>query len=221
MDLTRIKSAVLTQLIDADSLYSLKLQNHIYGCFIVMEDIAQKSVDVLGTLLVNPKYTFNFDTQFNEIGLRYGFAMDSKLTLDTYNTEYKNTWLQFFNDIDLARDINDVDKIEDCLIEIIQNNIKSDDSFFLNALETGSLSQEWVEKVFSYLNPIKKAISDSLGHVPVAPPSSPSSNTDEGYTKTISEKPLNIRRHLSTTRRINPKIVNTAKKSLAKTRRHR
>lgn len=213
MDLTRIKSAVITQLIDADGLYSLKLQNHIYGCFIVMEDIAQNSVDVSGTILLSPKYTFDFDTQFNEIGLCYGFAMDSKLTLDIYNPEYKNAWLQYFNDIDLARDIIDVDKIEDSLIEIIQTNIKSDDSFFLNALETGSLSPEWIDKVFSYLNP-----------VPPAPPSSPNDTDDEvvktALTKAISEKPMSKHRRLAKTRRTHPKIVTSTKKSLAKTRRH-
>lgn len=215
MDLTRIKSAVLTQLIDADGLYSLKLQNHIYGCFIVMEDIAQNSVDVSGTILLSPKYTFDFDTQFNEIGLRYGFAMDSKLTFDIFNPEYKNAWLQYFNDIDLARDINDVDKIEDSLIEIIQTNIKSDNAFFLNALETGSLTQEWINKVFLYLNPVTN---------PVAPPPSPNDTDDEivktALTKAISEKPLCKNRRLSKTRRTHPKIITSTKKSLAKTRRH-
>lgn len=213
MDLTRIKSAVLTQLIDADGLYSLKLQNHIYGCFIVMEDIAQNSIDVSGTILLSPKYTFDFDTQFNEIGLRYGFAMDSKLTFDIFNPEYKNAWLQYFNDIDLARDINDVDKIEDSLIEIIQKNIKSDNSFFLNALETGSLSHEWIDKVFLYLNPL-----------PPVPPSSPNDTDDEDVktvlTKAISEKPLCKHRQLAKTRRTHLKIIISTKKSLAKTRRH-
>jgi hypothetical protein len=215
MDLTRIKSAVLTQLIDADGLYSLKLQNHIYGCFIVMEDIAQNSVDVSGTILLSPTFTFDFDTQFNDIGLHYGFAMESKLTFDAYNPEYKNAWLQYFNDIDLARDINDVDKIEDSLIEIIQTNIKSDDSFFLNALETGSLSPEWINKVFSYLNPDIN---------PVAPPSSPNDSDDEvvktALTKAISEKPICKNKQLAKTRRTHPKIITSTKKSLAKTRRH-
>lgn len=208
MDLTRIKTVVLNQLTNTNGLYSLKLQNHIYGCFIVMEDIAQRAVDISGTLLVNPKYVFDFDKQFNEIGLRYGFAMDSKLSLDTYTIEYKNTWLELFNDIDLAQNIDEVDNIEDCIIEIIQNNIKPDDAFFLSALESGSLPQEWIEKVFLLLNP--------------APPSSPTDKDEETVdnmlSKANSEKPT--KRHLATTRRVNPKITIT-KKALAKTRRHR
>lgn len=215
MDLTIIKSTVLNQLLDAvaDGLYSLKIQNHIYGCFIVMEDIAQNNIDVSGTLLVNPNYTFDFDTQFSEIGLRYGFALDSKLSLDIFNTEYKNTWLELFKDIDIARDINDVDKIEDCLIEVIQTNIKLEDAFFLNALETGSLGHEWVNKVFAYLNPL-----------PIASPSLSTDTNEEivktALTKAVSEKPLSKHKRLATTRRNNIKIVNPTKKSLAKTRRH-
>ena len=109
MDLPKIKSVVLNQLTNTNGLYSLKLQNHIYGCFIVMEDIAQHTIDISGTTLSTPKFTFDYDKQFNEIGLRYGFAMDTKLTLDIFTPEYKATWLQYFKDIDIAQDINEVD----------------------------------------------------------------------------------------------------------------
>jgi hypothetical protein len=211
MDLTKIKSAVLNQLTNTNGLYSLKIQNHIYGCFIVMEDIAQGIVDLSGTTISNSKYVFDFDKQFSEIGLRYGFAMDSKLTLDTFNPEYKDTWLEYFKDIDIARDIDETDKIEDAIIEIIQNQVKPDDSFFIKAIETGSLPQEWIEKVFQLINP-----------PPIAPPSSPSEKDEEIQkrllTKATSEKPLAARRHLATTRRA--KGVTISKKALAKTRRH-
>ena len=207
MDLAKIKSAVLNQLTNTTGLYSLKLQNHIYGCFIIMEDIAQHNVDVSGNILSTPKFTFDYDKQFSEIGLRYGFAMDTKLDLDTSNPEYKESWLNCFKDIDLAQDIAEVDKIEDCLIEVIQSLVKSDEAFFISALDTGSLPQEWIEKAFQLINP----------------PQSPSENDEEipkrALTKAASEKPLNTRRHLATTRRANVKI-NTNKKALAKTRRH-
>jgi hypothetical protein len=205
MDLDKIKSSVLHQLLTGDGLYSLKVQNHIYGCFIIMEDIAQKTVDVSGTLLINPKYTFDFDKQFNEIGIRYGFAMDTKLILDKYDPVYKSTWLQYFNDIDLAQNINDVDTIEDCLIEIIQKNIRSENAFFLNALETGSLSHEWIDKILSYLN-----------QLPPVPPSSPNDTDDETVKVTISDKSKK-NKYLAKTRRVHPKIN---KRPLAKTRKH-
>ena len=111
MDLARIKSAVLNQLINTNGLYSLKIQNHIYGCFLMMEDIAQRVVTVSDTILSTPKFSFDFDKQFSEIGIRYGFAMDTKLILDTFQPEYKASWIQYFKDIDLAQDVTEVDKI--------------------------------------------------------------------------------------------------------------
>ena len=145
-----IKSAVLNQL-NTDSLYSLMIQNHLYGCFIIMEDIAQHKVNVDGTVISTPKFTFDLDKQFSEIGLRYGFAMDTKLALNTFNPEYKETWLRQFKDIDIAQNIEEVDKIEESLIEIIQT-IKSEDAFFISALETGTLPQEWIGKILNLLN---------------------------------------------------------------------
>jgi hypothetical protein len=210
MDLSKIKSAVLNQLSNTNGLYSLKIQNHIYGCFIVMEDIAQSAVDLSGTNISNKKYVFDLDKQFSEIGLRYGFAMDSKLELDTFNPDYKEIWLQYFKDIDLVKDIDESDKIEDAIIEIVQNNTKSDEAFFIHALDSGSLPQEWIEKIFNIINPSRVSTS-SENDVEVE---------RTALTNATTEKPLNIRRRLATTRRANIKITTSAKKSLAKTRRH-
>jgi hypothetical protein len=228
MDLNTIRQVVLNQLNNTSGLYSLKLQNHIYGCFILMEDIAQKQVDVSGTSLITPKYSFDFDKQFNEIGLRYGFAMESKLSLDTFLPEYKQTWLKYFKDINLIQDINEVDKIEDCLIEIIQKNIKPEESFFLSALETGILPQEWIEKIFLLLNPV--IVSPP---VTPAPPSSPNNSPNESdnednnekiqknkLIKARSEKPINRSRRLAKTHYSHNKNIINFKKPLAKTRKH-
>jgi hypothetical protein len=205
MDLSKIKSAVLNQLTNTNGLYSLKIQNHIYGCFIIMEDIAQGIFDLSGTLISTPKYSFDFDKQFSDIGLRYGFAMDSKLTLDTFNPEYKETWLQYFKDIDIIRNIDESDRIEDAIIETVQAIVKSEEAFFIHALDKGSLPQEWIEKVFALINPPLENDVEVEKTV---------------LTKATSEKPLNIRRRLATTRRANSKVITSTKKSLAKTRRH-
>ena len=186
-----IKSAVLNQLVNVNSLCSLILQNHIYGCFILMEDIAQKKFEINGTVLSTPKFTFDYDKQFSDIGIRYGFAMDSKLKLEL-NTEYKDAWVTYFNNI---TNIEDVDKLEDSLIDIIQKTIKPEDAFFVNALETGSLPQEWIDVLLNLVNPKDDE---------------PEKNA---ISMAITEKPI---RRLSTTRRIRP-----PKKILRKTRRNR
>jgi hypothetical protein len=150
-----IQSVVIDQLHNASGLYSLMLQNHIYGCFIIIEDIAQKKFELNGTILSTPTFTFDCDKQFSEIGIRYGFTMDTKLELTTFHPEYKEIWLRYFKDIDFSRDIDEVDKIEDTLIEIIKQSVTPEDAYFSNALELGRLPQEWIEKVLLLLQPCK------------------------------------------------------------------
>ena len=182
-----IQSTVLNQLNTTDCLYSLMIQNHLYGCFIIMEDIAQHKVNVDGTVISTPKFTFDLDKQFSEIGLRYGFAMDTKLALNIFNIEYKETWLRQFKDIDIAQNIEEVDKIEESLIEIIQT-IKPDDAFFVSALETGTLPQEWIGKILNLLN-----LDVEMEDVKIE---------NRAISVALTEKP--IRRKLSTTRRAKP-----------------
>jgi hypothetical protein len=191
---------ISNQLSNTNEIYSLKLQNHIYGCFIIMEDIAQGVVDVSGTILTTPKFTFDFDRQFNEIGIRYGFALDTKLALDEFSSDYKDVWIKTFKDIDIARDISEVDKIEDSLIAVIQKTVCADNAFFVSALETGSLSQEWIEKLL-------KLVSTQESDEDVV---------TTGLSRALSEKP--VKRRLATTRR--SRGIVKPKKALAKTRRH-
>jgi hypothetical protein len=199
MDLDKIKSAVLGELTDINGLYSLKLQNHIYGCFIIMEDIAQGVLDLSGSIISTSKFSFDLDKQFADIGIRYGFIMDTKLALNEYDESYKTIWLKLFNDIDIQRNIEEVDKIEDCLIALLETNLKSENKFFFNAIDTGSLTQEWVEKALCLIK----------------------GEGSHNITNALCEKPLcTKKKHLAFTRRSHPKAAALTKKSLAKTRRH-
>lgn len=217
MDLTKIKSAVLNQLTNTNGLYSLKLQNHIYGCFIIMEDLAQGGVNLTGTMLSTPKYSFDLDKQFSTIGVRYGFAMDTQLLLDKFSTEYHNTWIQYFKDIYSAKDIKDVDNIEDCLIEVIQSHVKSDEAFFVTACGCGSLPQEWIEKVLNLITPPVTPVAV----IPEKGLEKDEEVLETALTKATAEKPLITRRYLAITRRAHLKtdLPPLKKKALAKTRR--
>lgn len=188
-----IKSAVIDQLENVNGLYSLMLQNHIYGCFILMEDIAQNKFELNGTVISTSTFKFDIDKQFSEIGIRYGFAMDTKLILDICKPEYKNAWLAVFNDIYVSKNIEEADKIEDSIIEVMRS-IKGD-AFFFNALETGSLSQEWIDKVLNLLNQDVEVEQTAI-------------------STAITEKPIQRIK----TRRV---VKNTSKNPLAKTRRNR
>ena len=153
MDLTRIKDIVQQQLANLSGIDSLQLQNHIYGCFILMEDIAEKKVELNGNQIIGPGFVFDIDLQFDLIGIRYGFIMDTQLILKKVDTSYKELWLETFNDISLTLDLEIVDKIEDTVIEVIQQAIVPAEAFFTNALQTGSLTQEWIDKVLKLLHP--------------------------------------------------------------------
>lgn len=154
MAVNTLTNAIMKQL-EVTGLQSLQVQNHIYGCFVVMEDLAEKSLaekspekveKADGLCLKEENYTFSVDTQFSEIGIRYGFLMDTKLIFDSFLPEYKATWLDIFNMVYEKKAMEDVDAIEDAVIELIRTNVLSEMAFFLQSLGTGSLSKQWLHK---------------------------------------------------------------------------
>ena len=140
----QIKSA------ESDSTHLLQVQNHIYGCFVLMEDIAEGNIVLNNNEFKRTNYTFDIDQQFAEIGIRYGFIMDTKLLMTSCLPEYKNAWLQIFK---TKQTLEEVDKLEDSIIDIIKTHVLPEMAFFLHALETGSLPQEWINKVIKLLLP--------------------------------------------------------------------
>ena len=230
MDVTVLKNVVKKQLSGTTGLYSLQLQNHIYGCFLIMEDIAQNVLEYSEHQLIGPSYSFDTNKHFSDIGIRYGFAMDTKLALADEIPSYKEAWLQTFHDLSVLQDIDCVDAIEDCLIEIIQRDVSVDDAYFINALETGSLPQNWIEKILLLLQPAVHVIP-VIPVVPVIPITAISGKTSEEESDTTSnkdvsmisractEKPINKSRRLARTHRNVSGIVSVTKKYLSKTRK--
>jgi len=129
----------------------LALQNHIYGCFLFMEDIAQQTVTLEG-LHVQP-YGWHLDTQFWEIGMRYGFIMDAGLNTEcTKCTEsYKAAWLAWFQEVAAKKSIREVDAMEDRLIRLLRETVPAEEAFFVHALESGELPMVWKEKAVRML----------------------------------------------------------------------
>ena len=235
MDVTALKNAVEQQL-SGSGLYSLQLQNHIYGCFIIMEDIAQKTVELSDNKLVGPSYSFDMKERFSEIGIRYGFAMDTKLTLKDYPASYQEAWLQIFRDLSVLQDIECVDATEERLIEIIQQQVKPEDAYFVQALGSGSLPQVWIDKALSLLleKPVEPvAVAPVAATAIVAPTVVPAvvpvavTETDNvhttGISKALTEKPIvkSVKpKHLAVTRRRHH-AESATNKHLSKTRRSR
>ena len=131
---------VITKQLLVSGIELLQVQNHIYGCFVLMEDIAESSV-LDNYVLKEENYSFNLDTQFSQIGIRYGFLMDTKLIFESFLPEYKSAWLALFIEVNKKKSLENVDKIEDIVIEIIKTNVLNEMAFFSQALSSGSLSK--------------------------------------------------------------------------------
>ena len=202
----RIAEVVKTQL-SVNGIESLQVQNHIYGCFVLMEDIAE-SIVLENYILKEGNYSFNIDTQFSQIGIRYGFLMDTKLIFESFLPEYKAAWLALFTEINEKKSLENVDKIEDVVIEIIKTNVLNEMAFFSHALSTGSLPKEWMNKVIVLLTTGSLPSSHVVSEAVVVE----SVSEDNGLVKAQIEKQM--KKHRKTKR--NVVIV---KKLLGKTRR--
>lgn len=207
MDVQAIHQMCLTTATGVTGLRSLQFQNHLYGCFIVMEDIAQGTVELSGTVLRTPTFSFDLEARFDEIGLHYGFIMDTQLRWGGPE-EYRRCWVEAFQATGREKKIGTVDDMEDVLIELVTEQIPADSSFFSHALHTGVLPHEWIDKALALLSP------STAASALLAAASDPE-ETSTVWNHAQIEK-TSLKRRLRLTRRMRP----IPKKHLGSTRRH-
>ena len=222
-----IESVVLTELHGTHGLDSLLLQNHVYGCFILMEDIVESTVTLSGTTITNDGYTFDIDTQFSEIGIRYGFLMDTSLDVTNYQEEYKKKWMELFRYLNDSHDMTVVERVEDAVLALLQKNVKEEDAFLMSALETGTLSRGWQDRFIKMIKGRKQLaeVSVQSAEVSVQSAESPVKKEEEeeqpttGVSRAHIEKPVKNKHGggLHKTRRQRKDIP--SKKNLSSTRR--
>jgi hypothetical protein len=195
---------VREQMASLTGLASLQFQNHLYGCYFVMEDLAQGIITLTGTR-IKGLTSWDVEREFGRIGLRYGFIMDTKLALPPC-PEYQVAWLALFQDLSTKKKVEEVDQVEDAINEIAVKTLPVEQAFFLKALENGSLNQEWIAKALALLDP------DSVEPVE-EPKEEPASLLSQAKTeKNAVEKP----RRFARTRSSRPEV---RKAALATTRR--
>ena len=218
MDVQAIRQACLTTATGVTGLRSLQFQNHLYGCFIVMEDIAQGTVELSGTVLRTPTFSFDLEARFDEIGLHYGFIMDTQLRWggpENDKEAYRRCWVEAFQATGREKKIETVDGMEDVLIELVTEQIPADSSFFSHALHTGVLPHEWIDKALALLSPstaASTAASTSLAAASLADTEETSTVWNHAHIEKTS-----LKRRLRLTRRMRPVVP---KKHLGSTRRH-
>jgi hypothetical protein len=179
----------------------LQLQNHIYGCFIMMEDLAQHAVSLTDGIVKGTSYQFDMEKQFSMIGLRYGFVQDTKLVLQYPLPCYKEAWLAVFRAVYEQADVEKTDVMEDAIIQVIQRVVPEEESYFLHALETGSLSQEWLEKMLELLlhgegtNAVTNTVASEVKEEDVKPTILAQAKTEKPIQKSVVKKFAITRRH--------------------------
>ena len=220
MDVQAIRQVCLTTATGVTGLRSLQFQNHLYGCFIVMEDIAQGTVELSGTVLRTPTFSFDLEARFDEIGLHYGFIMDMQLRWGAEEEEYRRCWVDAFQATGREKKIETVDGMEDVLIELVTEKIPAESSFFSHALHTGVLPHEWIDKALVLLSPSAAPSTASTASL-MAPLVASSATSDPEETSTVwnhaNIEKTSLKRRLRFTRRVRPLAP---KKHLGSTRRH-
>jgi len=116
-----------------------------------MEDIAMSHVAHMGTTVSTESHSFDYEKGFAEIGLRYGFLMDTKLELESWLPTYQIAWLRCFATMGASHDVDTADKIEDTLNDVVLRSIEKEEGFFMNAVEHGALTRDWIDKVLRLL----------------------------------------------------------------------
>jgi hypothetical protein len=134
---------------------SLILQNHLYGCFIVMEDLAQGILEITEGHLTGNALYLNLETQFGQMGVRYyGFTMDGKAVLEDCPVGYKEAWMGLFQEAAKGKDMSEVDRVEEEVLSALDSGVDNAERYFMNALEyEGNLSPDWVERALYMLHP--------------------------------------------------------------------
>ncbi len=240
MDCTPLVSWIETLLPTFSEVESLAFQNHLYGCFILMEDIAQGILSYSnGTLSkINGTFRLVADETFGEWGIRYyGFVMDGRTAWVNCPSAYQAVWMDLFQALSQLRSVEAgkaVDAMEDSLITLLQRHLPADAFFFIALENEGSLPPDAVERVFRLLaSPASPSVPASVPASlpasveviePVTPlaPASPSSDGDEAPSSALSQAqcdPPRIKRRLAVTRRRTGK--ESIKPSLATTRRRK
>jgi len=236
MDCTPLVSWIETLLPTLSEVESLAFQNHLYGCFILMEDIAQGILSYSDGTLAKTNGTFRLvaDETFGEWGIRYyGFVMDGRTAWVSCPPAYQAVWMDLFQALSQLRSVEAgkaVDAMEESLITRLQRHLPADAFFFIALENEGSLPPDAVERVFRLLaSPASPSVPVSLpasvevnDPVTPEPPASPPSDGDEEPSSALSQAqcdPPRIKRRLAVTRRRTGK--ESIKPSLATTRRRK
>lgn len=142
---------------EQNDLNSLCFQNHLYGCFSVLEVLAEGGADLSGNLYSSDEIVFDLSANFEQVGATFGFLLSSNCNINyssNYNSNYKTAWLWAWAEIGSKKKIETVDLLESSLFSTI-----STFEYFKGALDDGSLPDELEAKALTLeIKPVKNSI---------------------------------------------------------------
>jgi hypothetical protein len=136
---------------------SLCFQNHLYGCFSVLEVLAEGGADLSGNLYSSDEMVFDLSANFEQVGATFGFLLSSNCNINyssNCSSNYKTAWLWAWAEIGSKKKIETVDLLESSLFSTI-----STFEYFKGALDDGSLPDELEAKALTLeIKPVKNSI---------------------------------------------------------------
>lgn len=128
------------------AIQSLKFQNHLYGCFAILEYLGEGSIefeDSSGQAVLCYKdasgSTFSCEQQFRLIGCEFGFLQDQRGFFDGWPNSYRDYWIWIWKTLGKEKKLDEIDVIEAKLFQIIQEHRLP---FFADAIKEGRLGIE-------------------------------------------------------------------------------
>jgi hypothetical protein len=134
------------------------LENHIYGCFVILEDICDNcDVNIIKTTLNYSELSFNYLRNFNKIGVTFGFLSKDAFALKDFSADYLKCWIELISYTYENKNVKIIDDIEDIIYKYIKENVTN--NYFHVALENdGILDDVSVKQIESLLMPDNKIV---------------------------------------------------------------
>jgi hypothetical protein len=120
---------------------SFQFQNHMYGCFSVLEMICENEIDISGLIIGKNENSFDLSGEFHLIGCEFGFYEGEKGKYISYSDEYKKEWLHIINLFYSNKDLQRIDELENNIFKHISKL-----SYFSECLKEGELNSETVKR---------------------------------------------------------------------------
>jgi hypothetical protein len=149
MDLSGIRTALLNEYTASKGLL---FENHLYGCFTLLELQIDSSASAL-------------DCSFNQIGVQHGFLRDPRAVY-TGSEAYQSLWNPLLTE---SQTEVFVDELEDSLFDYMRD-ISS--AYFAPALDTGELPEPILKEALTVLTglpPKRRRLLHTRSRAPVTP----------------------------------------------------